>query len=199
MAKSTIVFVTTNKGKIASLREKLDRSGLTHVKIDAQALDIIEPQADTCEEVARSKARQAYELLHQPLLVDDSSFHITALGGFPGVYAKYMNDKLGAQGIIDFMEHKDDRSAYFDGVLVYVDARGQEHIFHEDLYKGQIAPIVHDISDMAPWSDLHKIFIPDGSTRVLGNMTRDDYDRTERTSRNKYTLFVEWLKRNEQV
>lgn len=42
----TIIFATTNKGKIASLRNALDKAGLASLKIDPRVLDIIEPQAD---------------------------------------------------------------------------------------------------------------------------------------------------------
>lgn len=195
---NTIVFATSNSGKISTLRRTLDKAGLADVTIDARALDVIEPQADTCEEVALSKARQAYQLVQRPVLVDDSSFHITALGGFPGVYAKYMNDTLGAEGIVSFMSGKDDRSAYFAGVLVFIDEHGAEHIFHDAPYHGVITSEVHDISDKTPWSVLHKIFMPNGSDKVLGNMTADDFHRTERAAPSKYSQFVDWLAKSNQ-
>jgi non-canonical purine NTP pyrophosphatase (RdgB/HAM1 family) len=191
----TIIFATTNKGKIASLRKALDKAGFDDIEIDARTLDIIEPQADSCEEVALSKARQACKILKRPVLVDDSSFHITALGGFPGVYAKYMNETLGAEGIVEFMKDKEDRSAHFEGVLVYIDGGG-EHIFREEPLPGTIATTVHEITHSAPWSVLHKIFIPSGSDKVLGNMSEVEYDRMNQTTINKYTLFVDWLKMN---
>lgn len=192
MNMQSIIFATTNKGKIAELRKKLDRFGYHDISIDARSLDIIEPQANTCEEVARSKARQAYSIVKQPVLVDDSAFHIEALGGFPGVYAKYMLDTLGAEGIIEFMHDKTNRRSYFSGVLVYIDENSSEHVFSEAPYTGKITNKIYEIADKAPWSDLHKIFIPDGSKRVLGNMTPDD-EAQGRTAPSKYTMFVEWL------
>lgn len=189
-----IIFVTTNNGKVATLRRSLDKAGMKDVEIDARSLDIIEPQADTCEEVALSKARQAYDLLKEPVLVDDSSFHITALGSFPGVYAKYMIDTLGAEGIVDFMKEKKDRSAHFEGVLVYIDNKGEEHIFSEEPYRGRITEEVHEITHEAPWSALFKIFIPDGCDKVLGNMSANDVHSSPDRPPNKYKLFTDWLK-----
>ena len=188
----TIVFATTNRGKIASLRQALDGAGLEATVIDSRSLDIIEPQADSCEEVALSKARQAYHLLKKPVLVDDSSFHIMALGGFPGVYAKYMNETLGAEGIIDFMKGKTDRSAHFSGVLVYVDEAGTEHIFRDSPYHGVIADKVHTMNEGTAWSELHKIFIPTGSERVLGEMSSDDFTKFGREN-SKYKKFALWF------
>ncbi len=192
-----ITFATTNQGKIASLREAFDAVGLDDIVIDGRALDIIEPQADTCEEVAISKARQAFALLGQPVIVDDSSFHINCLGGFPGVYAKYMNETLGARGIVDFMRDKVDRSAYFSGVLVYIDSDGIEHIITEAPYRGRITEEIHEITHAAPWSDLYRIFIPEGSTKVLGNMTEKDRQTIKAgiESPSKYTQFAKWLQK----
>lgn len=192
----TIIFATTNQGKVASLRRALDGVGLNFIDIDARSLDIIEPQADSCEEIAVSKAKQAFNLLHLPVLVDDSSFHIAALGGFPGVYAKYMNETLGATGIIDFMKDKTDRSAHFDGALVYVDESGIQHVFRQVPYRGVIAEGIHSMDDATAWSELHKIFIPTGSDKVLGEMTDDDFKKLA-SDDTKHEKFAMWLRSRE--
>ena len=189
-----IIFATANSGKIASLRKALDKAGLRDIEIDARVLDVIEPQADSCEEVAVSKAKQAYKLLGEPVLVDDSSFHITALGGFPGVYAKYMNDTLGAEGIIDFMKDKADRSAYFAGVLVYVDEDGEQHIFNASPYHGAIAETIGTMDDGIAWSVLHKIFVPTGSDKVMGEMSPEDFAKIKTEDDGRYGKFTAWLK-----
>lgn len=195
---TTIIFATTNSGKITSLRKSLDRAGLQDIKIEARSLNLIEPQADSCEEVASSKAQQAYRLLGAPVLVDDSSFHITALGGFPGVYAKYMNDTLGAEGIVDFMKGKADRSAHFAGVLVYVDEQGERHMFHASPYHGTIAETIGTMKDGVAWSVLHKIFIPTGSNKVMGEMSSEDFAKVK-TDDGRYGKFAVWLKDRQGV
>lgn len=192
-----IIFATSNQGKIASLRKALDKAGLQDIIIDSRSLDVIEPQASSCEEVAASKAQQAYDLLKEPVLVDDSSFHITALGGFPGVYAKYMNDTLGAEGIIDFMKDKADRTAYFAGVAVYIDETGEQHMFHASPYEGKIAETVGTMDDSTAWSVLHKIFIPEGSSRVLGEMGPEDYANVKHKDDGRYNRFAAWLKQRQ--
>ena len=54
------------------------------------ALDIPEIRSDDIQEIAREKARYAYDHLHVPLIVDDTAFSIDALNGFPGPYAAYV-------------------------------------------------------------------------------------------------------------
>lgn len=189
------VFATTNEGKLATLRQALGRAGLDKVEIDVKSPNITEPQADSCKEVAISKARQAFKELEEPVLVDDSSFHINALNGFPGVYAKYANDTLGAEGYINLMQGKKDRSAYFEGVLVFIDDQGQEHVFNQKKYHGNVADKVHDITNKTPWSELHKIFVPVGSEKVIGNITEEDRERADgHVVWGGYTLFVNWLR-----
>ena len=123
-----IIFATGNSGKIATLTSHFAIHEIM-TKIIPRSLELIEPQASTATEVAIVKARQAYDQLHKPVLVDDSSFHIEVLGGFPGPYIKYMLETVGVDGIVKFMEGKANRNAYFMSSLVFMDKNGQPHIF----------------------------------------------------------------------
>ncbi|MDD1666634.1 MAG: non-canonical purine NTP pyrophosphatase, partial [Methanomicrobiales archaeon] len=75
-------------------------------------------------EIARGKARFAYEHLERPLIVDDTSFSVTALGGFPGPYAAYVLDTIGYQGILRLLEGVEERGASFETAIAYADADG---------------------------------------------------------------------------
>jgi XTP/dITP diphosphohydrolase len=75
-------------------------------------------------EIAREKARYAYERLRRPLIVDDTGFCIAALGGFPGPYAAYVLDTIGLAGILRLMEGQADRSAWFETAIAFADAEG---------------------------------------------------------------------------
>lgn len=189
-----IIFVTSNKGKIGSMQRHVERLGI-NLNIVQQPLDIIEPQADTSAEVAKVKARQAYKMLKQPVLVDDSSFHISVLGGFPGPYIKYMLTTIGIDGIISFMKDKTDRSAYFLSSLVYIDESGKEYLFEDAPYYGTITPEIDDYNSERAWSELYKIFIPDGGDKVLARMTDEDHLRVDgRNQMGSYEKFCLWIK-----
>ena len=189
---NTVNFVTSNSGKVASLQRYFDGLGIT-ATIKQHSLDIIEPQADSGTEVARAKARAAYQLLNEPVLVDDSSFHISALGGFPGPYIKYMLSTIGIEGIISFMQGKTDRSAYFLSSLVFVDQKGEEHVFEDESYTGTIAEAIVDVDAPNAWSDLFKIFKPTGSSKVLGELTLEELNTTNKDT-DSYNQFSVWFK-----
>lgn len=189
-----IIFVTSNKGKVATMQRHIKRHGVD-LKIVQQSLDIIEPQADTSVEVAKVKARQAYKILKRPVLVDDSSFHISVLGGFPGPYIKYMIATIGIDGIMSFMRGKPDRNAYFLSSLVYIDELGVEHIFEDAPYYGTITQEIDDYDSEKSWSELHKIFIPSGSDKVLARMTDEDRLRVDNAKElDSYEKFCLWAK-----
>ena len=68
-----INFITSNKGKIKSLENSLRLNNL-EVHVNAQNLDIMEPQFDTVQEVSKFKALKAFEMLKEPVLVEDGGF-----------------------------------------------------------------------------------------------------------------------------
>ncbi|HSW91736.1 MAG TPA: non-canonical purine NTP pyrophosphatase [Candidatus Saccharimonadales bacterium] len=193
-----IIFATGNSGKVASLKRSFAIEGLD-ISVLQQPLDLIEPQAHTAAEVAAVKANQAYSLLGKPVLVDDSSFHISALGGFPGPYIKFMLETVGVEGIMNFMVGKEDRSAYFMSSLVFIDEKGEAHVFNGQDEKGVIVETIDAYNNPNAWSDLWKIFAPPGYTKTYSQMSDTelrDHRRKDKKN-NAYRQFTEWLKENE--
>jgi non-canonical purine NTP pyrophosphatase (RdgB/HAM1 family) len=190
----TIIFATSNDGKVKSLQRRFERLGVEGFKITKRTLDLIEPQAVSSTEVAKYKAKQAFDVMQKPILVDDSSFHISALGGFPGPFIKYMLETIGIEGILSFMNGKEDRSAYFLSTLVYIDESGNEHVFEDEPYYGVITNKIEDYESTKAWSKLSKIFIPTGSDKVLALMTDEDHARIDEKITNSYEKFCIWLK-----
>ena len=75
-------------------------------------------------EIARGKARFAWDHLACPLIVDDTAFSVKALKGFPGPYAAYVLDTLGYRGILRLLEGMEDREASFETAIAYADREG---------------------------------------------------------------------------
>lgn len=94
------------------------------VTVEHVKLDLPEYRGDDVAEIARGKAKAAYEAVGGPLIVDDTGFCIRALNGFPGAYAAFVLDTIGMEGILRLMEGKGDRSAYFETAIAYADDEG---------------------------------------------------------------------------
>jgi len=112
-----ITVVTGNKNKAAEVAAFF--KGI--VEVDNATVETIEPQSDSLEVIACSKAEQAYAALQRPLIVDDTGLFISALNGFPGPYAAYVQESIGNPGILRLMKDISARSAYFETVICYTD------------------------------------------------------------------------------
>lgn len=191
-----IVFATGNKGKVFSLVNHFHNHELDII-VTQVPLELMEPQADTVAEIVRMKAKQAYEQLQQPLIVEDSSFHIEALGGFPGPYIKYMVETIGAPGIIDLLHGRENRKAYFMSAIMYIDEKGEFHEFSSLDVRGDILEHIDDADHPEALSDLWKIFVPEGWDKPLSRMNREEHSKRRnemRKNNTPYEQLVDHLK-----
>ena len=94
-----IVFVTHNKGKIATAKRLL--KGID-VKIFEYDLD--EPRSDDITYISKQKVLEAYELVKKPCISLDSGFWIDALNGFPRAFVNFSLDTIGLDGILKLMD-----------------------------------------------------------------------------------------------
>ena len=180
-----IIFVTGNAGKVTSLNKYLSKIGYETVQTD---LSIIEPQADTVEQVCLAKAKEAYTILGESLVVNDSGFCIDELNGFPGPYTKYVIETVGAEGIVRMMDNLNNRNCHFVQALTYVDDKGQMKTFTENSERGTIAKEVDSDSHPDDWSDLWKIYIPDGYDKTLNQIIGKD-DKAFHERKKKTAVF----------
>lgn len=114
-----IVFATGNSRKIQEANETLSPY---HITVSVQPVEIDEIQHHDPAEITKAKARSAYGALGKPVVVQDTSWNIPALGGFPGGYMKDVAHWFTTEDWLALMARHADRSiiclehvAYFDG------------------------------------------------------------------------------------
>lgn len=115
---SEITFVTGNQEKVRDARLALKQFDL---EITSAELHIDEIQHHEPLAIGLAKARQAYEQLHMPLVINDSSWSIPTLGGFPGGYMKDITSWLTTDDFLALMNGKKDRRIFLHEVVVYID------------------------------------------------------------------------------
>lgn len=85
-----LIYATTNKHKLAGAKQALAGTDINLIAPDKTLPDVPEIQSDDQQVVSVDKAIKYYDLLKRPLVVMDSGLFIDELGGFPGIYTKYV-------------------------------------------------------------------------------------------------------------
>ena len=126
----TVWFMTGNAGKVREAKHALEPLGFDVQQLRVDGVDIMEPQCDDLETVARSKLQQAKPHLpdsKDALLVEDAGLFVDDLNGFPGVYSAYVLKTLGCEGMLKVMEDNMNRNAHFQAVAALL-LDGEVHV-----------------------------------------------------------------------
>lgn len=196
-----VSFVTTNPVKIASLKRVLESRGIGVEIIDD---DIPEIQAATAAEVAAAKARQAYRVHGRPVLVNDFAFHIDALNGWPGAYVKMETERLGLATFFRMLNTPQGHLGYacrMASAVAYLDAALTDPKVFTRSIPGIISPDVFEALPVKEGAWVDKVFIPDGETLALGQMTPTRFDAWRRSDavEGYYRELADWLLARETV
>ncbi|HYO57966.1 non-canonical purine NTP pyrophosphatase [Archangium sp.] len=187
-----IKFVSTNRGKAKALAKCVEAVGFELERIE---LPIIEPQGSTLEAVALDKARQAFAMLGEPLVVEDSGLCVDALAGFPGPVTKYMLETIGVAGLLRLASALPSRTCRFVGALIYMDADGSTQTFLDKQAVGTLALEADGTRCPEAWSTLWSVFIPEGASKPLSGLSSAERDAlwARWQSHSVYAQFARWL------
>lgn len=154
------VYVTGNAGKKKRM-EILLGDAIETASIDLEEIQSLDPR-----EIAAHKARQAFELLKQPVLVEDTALHIDSLGGLPGSFIKWFLESVGPAGICDMVSG--DREARGVNTFAYYDGTKLTYFI------GEITGVITKSPRGVYGFGWDAIFIQDGETRTRAEMTEQE-------------------------
>lgn len=188
----TLHFVTSNQGKFLAFQQIASALGIQVVQVEGE---LVEPQADTVVEVAQNKAAQAAKLLGKPVVVEDSGFMIDVLAGFPGPYIKYALATIGLEGLVRLAAPFPSPICRFVSALCYAAPDGMRQTFVDDSATGILADAVDPTPAANSWSELWRVFIPNGYTQTLSKLTLDERNTLMRDwqAGSVYGQFVRWM------
>lgn len=157
-----LYFVTGNPVKYEEVSNFFAQYA-PHISIKQFDVDLAEIQTLDQRAIALDKARQAWNLLKKPILVDDSSVYFEPYQDFPGTMTKFVYKTLGLNGIFKLMETGD--RMYIRIVLAFM--------YGDDAYS-LFEDTTHGIFDKTHRLDLHRteapfdtVFIPDGAVETV--------------------------------
>ncbi len=160
------VFISGNQNKVNFLSKWLG-SPVAHKKVDLEEIQSLD-----LHQIVEYKARQAYDLLKEPVLVEDAALTYAAMGRLPGTFIRWFIEELGYDGLVRLADGLPDRTAvgtmcygYYDGTTM--------HLFDGQM-KGKIARTLRGTGGFG----FDTIFINEGFTKTRAEMTEQDYMRT---------------------
>ena len=182
-----IVFVTTNKGKIASAQEYFKS-----IKLLSYDAELIEPRTDNIKEIAKEKVIQAYSMVEEPCIALDAGFFIEELNGFPRAYVNHALETIGIEGILKLVEDKENKKCEFRSCLAYYDGNNIEYF--ESRSRGHISNTIRGKDSDKKWSDLWYIFMPNNFEKTLAEFTEEDFKRhNELKEESAIKKFATWF------
>ena len=187
-----ITYVTGNRGKYISVRDKFQESG---IDIDFFKMDTIELDINDIRKISKEKARQAYMVLKKPCFVADSGFYIEAYPnepGYPGAYVKRSGIANNAEELLKTMQGITNRNCFFLDCLTFYDGEDFYQFFGRS--EGTLSETVRGNDLVKSLSELWKVFIPKNCTKTLAEMT--DEERLHRPDGHTSSTeeFITWLK-----
>ncbi|MFH0906356.1 MAG: non-canonical purine NTP pyrophosphatase [archaeon] len=186
-----IYFATSNKGKVLSVNKTLSKYG---IEVIHKPLDLPEIRSEDLSKIAKVKVLFAYENVKKPCIAIDSGFYIDSLKGFPKAFVNFALNTIDIEGILKLVENKN-RDCAFRNCLAYFDQDLKDPVFFEGVVEGTISEAPKGEMQDFCWSKLFLIFIPNGETKTLGQMTEKEYQewRNKRSEDSYTTKFAEWF------
>ncbi len=116
-----LYIITQSKEKIRVASSVFEKAG---IKIKFHKTTHPEIQADSGIEIAKYAALQEAKELGRPVVREDHSLYIKALGEIPGPYTNYFERKIPVNKFIKFMDSFSDKRAYYELCASYADPKG---------------------------------------------------------------------------
>lgn len=187
-----VIFVTHNKGKIASAKKHLKE-----VNFKIYEYELEEPRSDDIKYISKYKVMEAYKIVKKPCISLDCGFWIDELNGFPKAFVNFALETIGIDGILKLMEGKEKRSCRFTECLSCYD--GNELHQFMGKHEGNLSEEILGNDTEEKWSTLWYIFKPFGYEKTLAQMTSEERTNRKRNeSVDAFNEFAKWYRNKNQ-
>lgn len=173
----SLTFITGNAHKARSIAKHLT------FPVQHQKLDLVEIQSLDLREVIIHKAKEGYNQIKKPVLVEDTSLVFRSLGRLPGPFIKWFWEEIGNEGLCQLLDPYSDRFAEVTNALGLYDGT-QLRIFTETA-RGTVAEQPRG-NNAFGWNP---IFIPEGFEKTWAELT--DEEREPFSARTKVVKQLE--------
>ena len=177
MTEDELIFVSKNYMKLKEVKEKL---ATLDVNVISKNYKFFEQLENDLFCITVDKAISAYNDILKPLIVMDTGFYVKNYPNnpdFPGAFIKTnLLDTIGIKGLLENMKNVTDRvfESSQEGTLAYSEYQG---------------------TNIDKYTKLFGVFIPEGYSKTVGEMSSDEKDELAKTNPNVLSLFANWYKK----
>lgn len=161
----SVTFITGNQKK-ADLLAKYLGHPIKHIK-----LDLDEIQSLDLNEIVEHKVKQAYEIVKEPVMVEDIALEFEALGRLPGPFIKFFLGDMSFEDICRLVDGKSRKATakcvtgYYDGMTL-------------KLFDGEMLGEVPEHPEIGSGFGWDPIFIPKGYSKARSTLSEEEYQET---------------------
>lgn len=178
-----LLFATGNKDKLKEVKKMLANDSIKMpIDIGINDFDVVE-DGKTLKENSYKKAYELYKLTGRAVFADDTGLFVKAIGNRPGVHShRYASANAtyedNRKKLLDELSDKEDRSAYFETVISYIDSKGEVFYF-TGILNGYISEIEKGEGEFG----YDKIFIPENSQKSLAELSIEEKNQISHRAR----------------
>jgi len=186
-----IAFVTGNQMKVREIELILSENKMENlVNLRVIQVDLPEIQEVNTEGIAKEKALLAAQLAGGSSLIEDTSLEFHALGGMPGPYIKWFQERLKSVGLWRILTAYEDKSATAVCTLAFSIAPHADPVLFTGKVEGTIVEPVEGRG--FGWDS---IFVPRGEDQPFSCLSIERKNELSHRG-NAVRQWIEWLKLN---
>ena len=185
MAQTTanqIVAATNNEHKISEIRPLVEPDFRILSLQEIGCFDELPETQQTLEGNSLQKASYVYERFRIPCFADDTGLEVEALDGAPGVFsARYAGEQKNSEDnvalLLRNLAGKHNRKARFRTVITFIGLEGIR------TFEGTLNGIILEQGRGSSGFGYDPVFLPDGFTNTLAEMTLKEKNRISHRGR----------------
>jgi XTP/dITP diphosphohydrolase len=160
----TLYFITGSENKFKEFKQKLPQ-------LEQYEINLTEIQSLNPKEVIRHKLIEALDHKKGEFIVEDTSFSLDCLNGFPGTYAKHFLKVMSNEEIVNLTKKLENNKTESRTIIGYAKSR-EEIYFAEGSLKGTI--VGEKGTNGFGWDP---IFLPENEIKTLAEMTTEEKNK----------------------
>ena len=170
-----IILVTGNKDKLKEFEKIFNVSNFI---LENKKYNGDEIQSMNLGEICEHKVKQAYDLIGEAVIVEDTGFFLDEFGGLPGPFLKFFEKELGNGALVKLLGKSTNRKGIARTCIAYYD--GKNMILSYGEVEGNI---LDEVVSEGESLGFDFCFVPKGYDRTFSQMGLDEKNKISQRKR----------------